>query len=488
METGSPPVTRIVTMVLFALSCVGLLLFLWLSFGGNLPFNPQGYRIRISFQNAGELATQADVRIAGVSVGTVVSKQLDPQGNRTIATIQIQNKYAPIHQNATAILREKTILGETYVQLTPGSPNSPIIRDDGLLARGQVQHAVQLSEIFDAFDPTTRHAFQVWQQEMATALKGNDQNLNDVLGNLPTFAADATDILQVLDIQHNAVVNLVRNGGTVFDALSANQAALRNVITSGDSVFSEIAANNASVAAIFHVFPTFLTETRLTMTRLKQFSTDTDPLLKELMPVAQNLKPTLDSVQQLSPYLQQLFIKLGPLITVSKTGLPAISQVLDGASPLLGALGPFLEQLNPIFVWLSGHQQLVSDFISDGAAGLAATTDSFGGNGIGHYLRQFGPTGAETASLAPTRDSANRGNTYPPSLWLSEIFDAGQHNGAAGGNDWGLPSWDCNNTGKGAVPSHDAAIGGTPACWVQHPAGSLGGKIPEITPAAYSNK
>ena len=31
-------------MVLFALSCVGLLLFLWLSFGGTIPFNPQGYR------------------------------------------------------------------------------------------------------------------------------------------------------------------------------------------------------------------------------------------------------------------------------------------------------------------------------------------------------------------------------------------------------------------------------------------------------------
>src|SRR5436305_12616967 len=98
METGTPSLTKVVTMVLFALSCVGLLLFLWLSFGGTIPFNPQGYRIRISFPNAAQLAGQADVRIAGVSVGTVVSKSLDPQGNRTIATIQMQNKYAPVRQ------------------------------------------------------------------------------------------------------------------------------------------------------------------------------------------------------------------------------------------------------------------------------------------------------------------------------------------------------------------------------------------------------
>src|SRR5205807_1935549 len=121
MQTGSPAVTKIVTMVLFALSCVGLLLFLWLSFGGTIPFNPKGYEFRISFPNADQLATQADVRIAGVTVGKVINKTLDPQGNRTIATVQMDTKYAPVHKDAKAILRMKTILGETYVEMTPGS-------------------------------------------------------------------------------------------------------------------------------------------------------------------------------------------------------------------------------------------------------------------------------------------------------------------------------------------------------------------------------
>src|ERR1700704_941732 len=164
METGTPPLRKILTMVLFALSCVGLLLFLWLSFGGTIPFNPQGYRVRISFPNASQLADQADVRIAGVSVGRVIGKSLDVQGNRTIATLEMQNKYAPIRQDAKAILREKTILGETYVELTPGSPSAKPVPDNGLLPRGQVTSAVQLSDIFNAFDPKTRRAFQVWQQ------------------------------------------------------------------------------------------------------------------------------------------------------------------------------------------------------------------------------------------------------------------------------------------------------------------------------------
>jgi virulence factor Mce-like protein len=481
METGTPSITKVITMVLFALSCIGLLLFLWLSFGGTIPLNPQGYRVQISFPNAQELATQADVRISGVNVGKVVQKQLDPKGNATVATVQLNNQYAPIHRDASAILREKTILGETYIDLSPGTKNSPALPDNSLLPRGQVQHAVQLSEIFNAFDPTTRHAFQVWQQQLAVAVQGNDQNLSNVLGNLPPFAADATNILQVLDIQHAAVTRLVQNGGTVFAALGQNQTALRNLITSAETTFKTTAANNNQLSDIFHVFPTFLNESKATMQKLQSFALNTDPLIKELQPVARDLGPTLHSVQVLSPYLQKLFVKLGPLITVSKTGLPAYAQVIRGATPLIGSLGTFLEQLNPILNWLSLHQQLISDFISNGAYGLAGTTTAFGGSGMtcqgapcGHYLRQFGPTGAETFGIYQNRDANNRGNTYPPPLWLADPRNLMKGN---------FPAWDCNNTG-GQHPVQ----GSTEACWVQRPPGSQNGQIPHLVQAHYSNK
>jgi phospholipid/cholesterol/gamma-HCH transport system substrate-binding protein len=491
METSSPSLGKVITMALFALSCAGLLLFLWLSFGGKIPFNPQGYEFRVSFPNADQLPTQADVRIAGVTVGKVISKSLDPQGNRTVATLELETKYAPVHKDAKAVLRTKTILGETYVELTPGSPNAPRVPDGGLLSRAQVSNAVQLSDIFNALDPKTRRAFQVWQQQLVTAVQHNDQNLNDVLGNLPQFAADATDILQVLDIQHAAVVRLVQNGGTVFAALSQDQPALRSLITTGETTFRTTADNNNALADTFHVFPTFLTETKLTMTRLKSFALDTDPLIKELEPVARDLKPTLASVRALSPDLLRLFSKLGPLITASKTGLPAVSQVLTGLKPLLGSLGPFLEQLNPILNWLSLHQQLISDFISNGASGISARTTSLGGSGLtcsgqpcGHYLRQFGPVGPETLALYQQRPSTNRGDTYPAPLWGADPRDFSKG---------GFASWDCKNTGApgdGSVPADTTPTTGHQACWVAPtlPGAAGPSQLPHINPAKYSGK
>jgi virulence factor Mce-like protein len=483
METKSPSALKVVTMALFALSCAGLLLFLWLSFGGTIPFNPKGYQFEASFPDAQQLAPQSDVRIAGVSVGTVVNTSLDPQGNRTIATIQMDNQFAPVHANANAILREKTILGETYIELTPGTPGSPWLRDGAMLARSRVASAVQLDDVFDALDKPTRQAFQAWQQELATAVSGNAQNLNAVLGNLPTFAADGTDILRVLDVEHAAVVRLSVDGGTVFSALTRNQAALRNLITTAETTFATTAANNNALAATFKDFPAFLDQTKATMTRLQAFATNTDPLVRELEPVANDLGPTLRSVRLLSPNLKSLFFHLGPLITVSRTGLPALRDVLNGTTPLLAQLGPFLQQLNPILTWLSLHQQLISDFISVGASGIAAKTVSIGGGGTGHYLRQFSPVGPETVSIYPSRDPNNRGNTYPSPLWLANPENLQKGN---------FPSWDCGNTGAkgdGSVSAVNLPLVGREACWVA-PAlpGASPGKIPEIKAATYSTR
>jgi len=496
MQTGSPSLAKVVTMVLFVLSCAGLLLFLWLSFGGTIPFNPQGYRVRVSFPNAQQLATQADVRISGVSVGKVIAKSADPQGNRTIATLQLGRQYAPLRSDARAILRTKTIIGETYVELTPGSRSAPAVPDGGLLARGNVQPAVQLSQVFNAFDPVTRRAFQIWQQELAVALAGNSANLSNAIGNLPAFAADASDVLRVLDVQHAATVQLVQNGGTVFSALTQNQSALRNLITSAEATFATTAANNNALAATFQVFPTFLRETRATLAQLQTFARNTNPLIQELVPVAQDLGPTLEAVRVLSPDLLRLFVDLNPLITASETGFPALRDVLGGAQPLLGAVGPFLEQLNPILHWLELHQQLLSDFISVGGVGLAAKTTAYGGalrcgsSPCGHYLRQFAPTGPQTSGLASKRDPNSRGNTYPPSLWLADPKSF-----SAGGNfpgSFALPSWDCRPTGAPGDGSRPAQLTPTPgvqACRVAPTLpGAKPGQIPHILAAHYPNK
>src|SRR5439155_6375392 len=128
MQKRAPTLGNILVIILFALSCFGLLMFLWESFGGPLPLKPKGYRFTASFARTLVLSEQSDVRISGVDVGHVVGLHLNESGT-TDATIEIDSKYAPIRANTHAILRVKTLLGETYVQLIPKGQTGPFIAD-----------------------------------------------------------------------------------------------------------------------------------------------------------------------------------------------------------------------------------------------------------------------------------------------------------------------------------------------------------------------
>ena len=147
-------------MVIFTMSVFGLLLFLWLAFGGSIPLKPESYRVKVAFPEAATLAAEADVRLAGVNVGKVKTKELDKRGNSTIVELELKEQYAPLRRDTRAVLRQKTLLGETYVELAPGKRSSALLDDGGLLPRSQVEPTVELDEIFEAFDKPTRDAFQ----------------------------------------------------------------------------------------------------------------------------------------------------------------------------------------------------------------------------------------------------------------------------------------------------------------------------------------
>src|SRR5918992_1937342 len=347
MQKAAPSLPRILVMVVFALSCFGLLLFLWLSFGGPVPLKPKGYRVQIGFPEATTLAQEADVRVAGVPIGKVRKVEPEDGGNVTLATVEIERRFAPLREDARAVLRQKTLLGETYVELTPGR-SEKTIPENGRLPDGQVQDTVQLDEIFDALDPQTRDDFRTWQKELAVGIKDRGRDFNDALGTLPGFARDGADVLAVLDSQEGAVQRLVKNTGVVFAALTENEAQLSNLITSSKRTFDATASKSDALAETIRIFPTFLDESKLTVERVQRFSRDTNPLISDLRPVARDLKPTLRDTRRLAPDLERFFENLDPVITTSKTGLPATREVLEGAEPLLADTAPFLGQLNPI--------------------------------------------------------------------------------------------------------------------------------------------
>src|SRR3954452_1244847 len=305
MQKEGPSFGRIAAMVIFALSCCGLLTFLCISFGGSVPLKPKEYQLKINFPEATTLAEAADVRIAGVTVGKVRSKDLDKGANRTSVVLKIDPKYAPLPKDTRAILRQKTLLGETFVELSPGNKSTGNLADGGTIANNRVEPTVELDEILRIFDPSTKKAFQQWVQESSKTISGTaPKDLNSALGNLAGFAQDGASVLQVLDTQSTAVRQVIKNTGVVFAALNQRKGQLQQLIVNSDRTFSALQAEQNALADTFRIFPTFLDESRLTLARLERFAINTRPLVIALKPVADDLGPTIRDVGALAPDLE----------------------------------------------------------------------------------------------------------------------------------------------------------------------------------------
>ncbi len=408
MVKSAPSFGRIAAMVIFALSCFGLLLFLWLAFGGSVPLKPKGYRFHTSFAEVGQLSREADVRISGVPVGKVKVITSDKHTGRADVTIQLDAKYAPLPKNARAILRQKTLLGETYVELTPGNRSAGYVGEGGMLPASQVSDTVELDEIIRAFDPATRAAFQQWMQAQGEAIADRGQDLNDALGNLGPFADDTATLVSILNRQEGALSRLISNTGVVFGALNERDGQLRSLIQNTNTVFSTTASRDEELKAAFRALPTFEDESRTTLARLTEFSKQTDPLVTQLRPAARELSPTLRDLADVAPDLRDLLEQLQPLIDASVKGFPAAEKVLEDSRPLIAQLLPATQQLTPMIQYLGTSKRELTSFFANSAAATQAKdpVSSL------HYLRTTNPLNPENLAVYPRRLPTNRPNPY----------------------------------------------------------------------------
>jgi phospholipid/cholesterol/gamma-HCH transport system substrate-binding protein len=445
MSKRAPSTTQLLVIAGFALSCFGILLFLWITFGGPTPFKAKPYEIEIPFKEATQLAQQSDVRISGVSVGKVQDIVLAPNGERALAKVDIDDKYGPLPADTRAILRTKTLLGETYVELTPGSRKGPKLPDGGTLPEAQIAESVQLDEIFRTFNAKTRAAFQTWQQEASVAIAGQGASLSYGFGELEPAFTRFDRLFRVLDSQREAVKTIFRNGATSLEALRGRQGELAGLIRASNTVFHTTAERNREIEALFRAFPTFEDESRLTLDRLSGFAVKSDPVMRQLVPVAEQLSPTLVAFSKLAPEAKGFFEGLKPVIKHAPTGFPALRKLFrDQFPPLLRAVDPFLRNLNPVLSGLNLYKhELTATMANVAAISNAKLPDENAAGEHVHYLRALGPFTPESLSTYPSRLTTNRTNAYPQPLAGKSLAT-------------GLPSFDTRGCSSGVTATLNA--------------------------------
>ena len=69
-----------------------------------------------------------------------------------LVTFELEDgSVAPIYNDATVAPRIKTLVGETYIDLDPGTPQAGAVKNGGTLAVDHAQEVTALEEILSTF-------------------------------------------------------------------------------------------------------------------------------------------------------------------------------------------------------------------------------------------------------------------------------------------------------------------------------------------------
>ncbi|MFI5003793.1 MAG: MlaD family protein [Solirubrobacterales bacterium] len=415
MQKRAPTLANILVIVLFALSCFGLLLFLWESFGGPVPLKPKGYRFTVELSRTLALAEQSDVRISGVNVGHVVSLATHSNG-LTDVTVEMDHQYAPVPSNDRMLLRQKTLLGETFIELLPQHTGGAVrlVPDGGRIPASQVEPAVTLDDILSALDPRTRAAFKVWMRSSAAAFNGRGEQINSGFAVLEPFVENANKLARILASQEGAVRAVVRNTGVVFDALTERDNQFRGFIVHGERTFHALAHSSAQFANAVRLLPTFEQRSQATLRELDSLTAVASPVLDQSYAWERELTPLLRGVQSFTPDFNSLLTNLGPFTSASKQGLPAFQRSFGLLTPLLENVVPVLHNFEP-FLKFTGQYvpELQALFANVTAATEAHNKNSDTSNQqIQHYLRTLVTINPEGLAVYGKRIGTNRATPY----------------------------------------------------------------------------
>jgi phospholipid/cholesterol/gamma-HCH transport system substrate-binding protein len=105
----------------------------------------RGYEIYGVFSNIGGLKVGSSVEIAGVNVGRVKSIVLDDFQARVVLNFP---KDLPIQEDAIASIKTRGLIGEKYIEITPGGSEKVIKPGDRIR---ETQPAIDMEELISKF-------------------------------------------------------------------------------------------------------------------------------------------------------------------------------------------------------------------------------------------------------------------------------------------------------------------------------------------------
>jgi phospholipid/cholesterol/gamma-HCH transport system substrate-binding protein len=341
------------------------------------------YRVHAIFENASQLVKGNLVQVAGAPVGKVTDLRLTPDG-RADVTLEIDDgSYRPLRAGTIATVRQASLSGiaNRYVDLRLPPAGAAEIADGGRITEAQTNTAVDLDQLFDTFDPTTRRDLSGVIRGLSTIYGGQGAALSRGYLYLSPALAASSDLFAELDRDTPLLTRFVAASSKLVTDLAARREHLAGAVDHLATTATAIGGQRAALADAIHQLPQFLRRADTTFVNLRATLDDLTKLVEDAKPVAKELRPFLHVLRPLARdarptlrILQQLIenpkapnsdllslvrstvpvraVGVGPVDVNGKSrpgALPASTEALGTATPELGFARPYAPELTAWF-------------------------------------------------------------------------------------------------------------------------------------------
>lgn len=231
----------------YAAICLVVLAVLGSQMGGEFLLRPT-YRVSAVFASAAQLVDGDDVTIDGFRVGRVES--LRPAAGGAEADLRLHSRYAPLWRDARAMVKSKNLLGETYVELSRGTPRSGPMPDGGRIGLDHTLVPVEIDQVLDVLDADTRQRLVVLVDELGESVQGRGQDLNASAADLREVARSVETIARAVAGQADHLDTLLADLRKILETLAAYHSQLRALVTDWDRLMRTLASRETDLQGV----------------------------------------------------------------------------------------------------------------------------------------------------------------------------------------------------------------------------------------------
>jgi phospholipid/cholesterol/gamma-HCH transport system substrate-binding protein len=386
-QKALPWIQTTILLVFVAVS-LGFYAVFFVGAGGKIPpFTSTPYSVVFQSPINKNLVNQSQVTLNGVPVGRVLSVDVVNGIAQVRAGFGDKPDSAPLHQGVHAAIKTKTLINETYVDITDG--NGPPLPDQTMLPMGNVAPPVDTDEVVRALPASDRQSLGTTLQSLDKVTQGNQSGISQTVGSLGEPTRYVPAALTALSRQEVALRQLSSNTAKVLDSLDTRQGQIAQLVGDADTVTKVTAGSSDDLKAV-------ISKLAPTLSTAQDASGDLSRLGAALQPVAQNLNkssgPLNDALHQLPGASADLRGLLPALDETLQKAPPTLQRVPDFAGNVQDMVPhglTFFGQLNPILSYVKPCGPNVLPFFINFANAAARQTQAPNGP-LGGVATQFG--------------------------------------------------------------------------------------------------